>query len=214
MAWPSGSKASTTNVDAGSDKPKLARADIKQNIDNVNAIIDEFDIAAPSNGDILTYNATSGAWEPGAADSGAYPIVTFDFGNPVEITSSDQRCPVTEVLDTNNIASVANTYDFTLPSGTYVVIYPTKSTSMSDNADFTGYDFQSVSGDPTINIFVEITGDINSGVGKTYIMNVEQNHILTLTQSTTFRCVQPASGNGYDFYNVAGPGNMTFMKVT
>ena len=35
MAWPSGTKASTTNVDAGSDKPRLARPDIKQNIDNV-----------------------------------------------------------------------------------------------------------------------------------------------------------------------------------
>ena len=42
MTWPSGSKAATTNVDAGSDRPKDARSDIKQNIDNVNAIIDYF----------------------------------------------------------------------------------------------------------------------------------------------------------------------------
>jgi hypothetical protein len=42
MAWPSGTKAATTNVDAGTDQPKLARADIKQNIDNVNSIIDYF----------------------------------------------------------------------------------------------------------------------------------------------------------------------------
>ena len=71
MAWPSGTKAGTTNVDAGSDSPSSARADIKQNIDNVNAIIDEFDIASPSNGDILTYNSTSGAWEPGASSAGS-----------------------------------------------------------------------------------------------------------------------------------------------
>lgn len=38
--WPSASKASTANLDSGSDKPRLARADIKQNVDNVNAIID------------------------------------------------------------------------------------------------------------------------------------------------------------------------------
>lgn len=41
MAWPS-TKAATTNIDAGSDKPALARADIKQNIDNVNSIIDYY----------------------------------------------------------------------------------------------------------------------------------------------------------------------------
>jgi hypothetical protein len=42
MAWPSGTKASTTNVDQGADKIALARPDIKQNIDNVNDVIDYF----------------------------------------------------------------------------------------------------------------------------------------------------------------------------
>ncbi len=45
MAWPSGTKAGTSNVDAGTDKIRLARPDIKQNIDNVNEII----IAADKN---------------------------------------------------------------------------------------------------------------------------------------------------------------------
>ena len=40
--WPSGTKASTANLDAGTDKPRLARPDIKQNVDNVNDIIDFF----------------------------------------------------------------------------------------------------------------------------------------------------------------------------
>ena len=44
MAWPSGSKAGTTNVDADTDNISNARADIKQNIDNVNDIIDTFNI--------------------------------------------------------------------------------------------------------------------------------------------------------------------------
>ena len=42
MAWPNASKASTSNCDEGSDSISSARADIKQNIDNVNEIIDEF----------------------------------------------------------------------------------------------------------------------------------------------------------------------------
>ena len=77
MTWPNTTKASTLNVDNGADKPSLARADIKQNIDNVNSIIDTFDIASPTNGDILAYNSTSGAWEPGASSGGGNSETAF-----------------------------------------------------------------------------------------------------------------------------------------
>ena len=40
--WPSASKATTTHTDAGTDKPRLARVDINQNILNVNDVIDYF----------------------------------------------------------------------------------------------------------------------------------------------------------------------------
>lgn len=42
MAWPSSNKASTTHVDAGTDRISNAREDIKKNIDNVNDIIDYY----------------------------------------------------------------------------------------------------------------------------------------------------------------------------
>ena len=38
--WPSGHKAGTTTTDAATDRIDLARADIQQNIVNVNEIID------------------------------------------------------------------------------------------------------------------------------------------------------------------------------
>ena len=41
MTWPT-TTISTSNMDAGGDNPALARADIKQMADNVNAIKDEF----------------------------------------------------------------------------------------------------------------------------------------------------------------------------
>ncbi len=41
MTWPT-TTVSTLNMDAGGDNPALARADIKQMADNVNAIKDEF----------------------------------------------------------------------------------------------------------------------------------------------------------------------------
>ena len=56
--WPSSTKASTANVDSGYDKPRLARPDIKQNIDNVNDIIDYFDGGGSitATGDQISFN--------------------------------------------------------------------------------------------------------------------------------------------------------------
>ena len=67
--WPSGTKASTNNVDEGTDLISNARADIKQNFDNVNDIIDTFNISSPSDGDLLQYSSSSGQWEQVAATS-------------------------------------------------------------------------------------------------------------------------------------------------
>jgi len=121
MAWPSGTKAGTTNVDAGSDKPALARPDIKQNIDNVNSIIDTFDIASPSNGDILVYNSTSGAWEP-SASSGGSSVAMIYIGSGEELVSgSIYRAEVTELFDSQSIVSLNGSYQFTLDAGTYLI---------------------------------------------------------------------------------------------
>ena len=59
--WPS-TKAATVNLDSGTDKPSLARADLKQNVDNVNSIIDMFDMTGSTDGDILVYDTTSGTF--------------------------------------------------------------------------------------------------------------------------------------------------------
>jgi len=69
--WPSGHKAGTTTTDGATDKISDARADIQQNIVNVNEIIDMFDLASePSNGQILKYNTTSDKFEVGADAGG------------------------------------------------------------------------------------------------------------------------------------------------
>ena len=62
--WPSSTKAPTTNLDAGTDSPRLARADIKQNVDNVNAIVDMFNIpGSPSDNYILKYNSSTSKFD-------------------------------------------------------------------------------------------------------------------------------------------------------
>lgn len=85
--WPSGSKASTTNLDAGTDKPSLARADIKQNVDNVNDIIDMFNISSPSDGQILKYNTSNTRFELATDDTGAGGgITTVAPGTNIDVT--------------------------------------------------------------------------------------------------------------------------------
>ena len=121
MAWPASTKAGTTNVDAGSDSPTNARADIKQNIDNVNSIIDEFDIASPNNGDQLTYNSTSGAWEP-SAPSGGTQIAQFSIqsGAGENVSGNIYRREVGGEFDPSSILTLS-TYQFTLGAGTYII---------------------------------------------------------------------------------------------
>ena len=61
--WPAGTKASTDNLDQGSDSPRLARADLLQNVQNVNAIIDTFNISSPTNGQILKYSTANSRFD-------------------------------------------------------------------------------------------------------------------------------------------------------
>jgi len=46
MSWPT-TQAGTSHLDAGTDNPGSARADIKQNVDNVNAILDFYSTSGP-----------------------------------------------------------------------------------------------------------------------------------------------------------------------
>ena len=67
--WPSGTKASTQHTDQGSDKPRLARVEINQNISNVNDVIDYFNVASASDGDILVYNSSTAKIELNTSNS-------------------------------------------------------------------------------------------------------------------------------------------------
>lgn len=138
MSWPSGTKAATINVDAGSDRPALARPDIKQNIDNVNAIIDTFDIAAPSNGDILVYNSSTDAWSPGApVVGGGIDLGVTNISTGEQLVSGNIfRRTVEEFYDSNSLISITGGgFQFTLPAGTYYVEPQTIITSQNSGAE-------------------------------------------------------------------------------
>jgi len=122
MAWPSGSKAGTTNVDAGADRPSLARPDIKQNIDNVNSIIDEFNISSPSNGDLLQYSTSTSKWEQVASSSiggSSFAKIAMDTGRETVAGSTDRRT-INIQFDPDSFITANGSYQMTLAAGSYM----------------------------------------------------------------------------------------------
>lgn len=167
MAWPSGTKASTANVDAGTDQPKLARADIKQNIDNVNSIIDTFDIASPTNGDLLQYNSTSGAWEPVASSSiGSnvdFALVEFNAADG-PVSGNTSRKPTDEEFDPNGIVDITSPgdYTFSLGAGNYIVEIAT-TREVDTEADITLYNETDSASLGLVARYIEI-GTVGQGI--------------------------------------------------
>jgi len=135
MAWPSGTKASTDNCDQPSDLIANARADIKQNIDNVNDVIDTFNIASPSDGDLLQYSSSTGKFEPVAASAVSTVSEVMIKTTTMNANSANDQIPLIEIFDSNSIATfTANT--FTLPAGNYVMYNTTElilTTSATDS---------------------------------------------------------------------------------
>ena len=127
MAWPT-TRATTTALDQGSDNPNLARPQIKQNVDNVNAIIDEFGdvaITTPADGEVLTYVSANSRWENAAASGGgggSVGSVAYYQCSTAPATGSP-KAGFTELADGDNIATLSgtNNVDITPVSGTYVV---------------------------------------------------------------------------------------------
>lgn len=192
MAWPSSTKASTTNIDAGSDKPSLARADIKQNIDNVNSIIDTFDIAAPTNNDYLKYNSTTSKWEPGAlstSNAGTVAILVSDSNNINGGASGTFTLPITELADPGNMISISSN-QFALAAGNYLIeiVGGQLQTAPSPTAGFVNFDFYNV----TDSVIVQNTNSPADDAEFVIIENVnntgeDRAHFVTLTGTDTYR---------------------------
>jgi len=152
--WPSGTKASTANLDSGTDSPRLARADIKQNVDNVNAIIDMFNISSPTNGQILKYNASNTRFELDTDATGSAVSATTFVGddssgtavNPGETFKIAGATGITTAVsgDTLTITGTAQDFAFSSLTGTPTTIAGYGITDAFDGA------YGSLSGTPTI----------------------------------------------------------------
>lgn len=125
--WPSGTKAGTTNVDNGSDLIRLARPDIKQNIDNTNAIIDTFDPTGATNNDMLVYNSTSTKFEP--KSSIGLNSILLEFDADINFQSSSQSYNYDDgftIVGANSLGvttgtNAAGDTKISFPAGTYQI---------------------------------------------------------------------------------------------
>lgn len=184
--WPKNSKASTNNVDQGSDQISQARADILQNITNVNTIIDTFDIqpdsaGQPANGDLLQYNSATATWQP-VSSSGlqAIPkaVIKMDAGNIGKtsgIRYTDQST-ITVLSDANNLISGVTGDSgtdnfFTLTAGTYLIKtqFLAKAGAASNSS-----------------ITVEIQGQDSAGAGGNLVGRIKTSASLSQPDENTF----------------------------
>jgi hypothetical protein len=90
--WPSSNKATTTDIDQGTDVPNLSRAQIKKDIDNINSITDTFDIPTDTpNGSILAYDGTAGEFNTTSAQSLAKAFLIYKgFEEDLDETQSEE----------------------------------------------------------------------------------------------------------------------------
>ena len=129
MSWPTSSKATTTHTDSPGDNPQNARAEIKQDIDNVNAIIDTFDISSPVNNDTLAYNGATGKFTTGIASSLNVSAIIFyrffETGISGNGTDSDGRRnnQMRKLYEIDPFGLVSFTGDdrFVLGAGEYII---------------------------------------------------------------------------------------------
>ena len=169
-----------------------------------------FGSATLADGDILTYDGTTSKWiaePPAAAGGGGIDVVVISWGGWVETGGTNKSQPTID-FDNSGIATTQNTYEFTLPSGTYITTASQETTTSSNPSISQGVDLTSVSGDATITDFYK-TFKSDSGTNKWLIFL--DNNVLTLTQPSTFYL------NGWgsaDFYGDPRPGKLVLLKVS
>ena len=160
--WPSGSKASTVNMDSGTDSPRLARADIKQNVDNVNDIIDMFNISSPTNGQILKYSTANSRFE----------LDSEGVGSPITFVGDDSTGTAVNMGETFKIAGTQNIT--TAVSGDTLTITGPNLSSYLTNSTLT------VVGDDSSGVTLN-SGETIKFAGATGITTAVSGDTLTIT---------------------------------
>ncbi len=206
--WPSGSKASTANLDQGSDSPSTARADLKQAVDNQNDIIDMFNIASPESGEILVYNNSNTRFElssdyatsaqGGLADTALQDVIddtTPQLGGDLDVNDNEITTGVTNgtiTIRADGTGVIEAISDGLYISGIITTIGAADLVLDTNDGTDTG----------SITIETGVNGDITlapNGSGK------------VILSSLSFPNTDGSSG---DFLTTNGTGTLSFAAIT
>ena len=232
--WPAGSKAATTHLDAGTDSPRLARGDIKQNVDNVNAIIDMFNIDSPSANQILKYNSSNARFELGTDNTGSSAGITFagddsaginiaDGGqlyiqggtNITTSTNSDGTLTITGAAIPTNTNELTNGAGFITDNGNGDITFIGSTMTSPSNADITldpaGTGDINLNATARFNVgYKEDINALTSSTGITVDASLASVHTVTLAHNTTFTISNlPTGGSVTIIITQDGAGSRT-----
>jgi hypothetical protein len=191
--WPSSTKASTSNVDSGSDKPRLAREDIKQNIENTNAIIDTLHISSPADQNVLVYNSSNARFE---LASQQFQECLLEVSN--NVSSSNNLLAIdSKISDTQNICTIESNGHFTLIDGTYLIWIWTKdgtALTSASNISMSAQDLIDITGDPVSGGEATALGQVGTEVvdglvafGKIIVGSGNRDGTFRMKHSVSFR---------------------------
>lgn len=130
--WPSGSKATTTHTDSGTDLPRLARVDINQNILNTNDIIDYLNGGGSITitGDQISFNKgyketinTLASSTDIAVNADTASVHKVTLSHNATFTFSMTTGQSVTVIITQDSDSTANTATFT-SDGSTLILFP------------------------------------------------------------------------------------------
>ena len=119
MSWPSDNKSDITRLDNANDTLGRSRREIKRGIDNVNSILDEFDINTVGEFEILQYQ--NGKWRPIDASSLGMKTAIIETNLDTAANLNVRQQPYFNVLfDPFNITSTDSALgNLFLTQGTY-----------------------------------------------------------------------------------------------
>lgn len=164
---------------------------------------------AGTTGQVLTKTAGGAEWAN--ASGGSLSVICFQFSSAAQLSGSTYQAAVTELIDNANIASTGSTYNFTLPSGTYMIFWQTHKFSASgqDSNLNSAFTFTSVSGDADItDLGAYVTAEQTASTDQSVWCS--DKAFFTLTQTSTYKLtwtrVLTATNNMY-------PRLLTLLKV-
>jgi len=193
MTWPT-TPIPTTNLDAGSDSPAAARADIKTMADQVNSIRAEFGTVdmtttAPVTGDVITYDGSK--WAPAAPSGGggASSIAVIASTEQYQSLTVPQNTYTTlttnwsETFDGDNIVTVAGD-TFTLPTaGTYLIEFEGQGVAY---ANWRSTVTNNITSSPEFNLELYNDSDSTTVSRATYVKTALSGLLTGITHVTPF----------------------------